>query len=252
MKRLILLRHGESEWNKEKRFTGWSNVNLSPEGHREAIEAGKRMKEDGIQIDRAFTSRLKRANQTLDHVLNELDQKEMPVTRSWHINERSYGALQGHTQAETIARYGKSRVDAWRSKLDAKVPLLDPDDPRTPGQSSEYADVPKEQLPLGESMQMAMDRIVPFYREQVVPCLEKEQTVLIAAHGNILGVLLKYLIEDANKDLKDVERDLGISLIYEPPTGVPMICTFDEKGKLDKIECLADPEEVAKRAGRIG
>lgn len=107
-------------------------------------------------------------------------------------------------------------------------------------------DVPKEQLPLGESLQMAMDRIVPFYRKHVVPCLEKDETVLIAAHGNILGVLLKDLIEDANKDLKDVERDLGISLIYEPPTGVPMICTFDKKEKLDKIECPADPGRSRK------
>ena len=252
MKRLILLRHGESEWNKEKRFTGWSDIDLSAEGHREAAKAGKRLKAEGIQIDQAFTSWLKRAVHTLNHVLDELDQNYIPVTKSWRLNERSYGALQGCFQADVVNQYGKELVSAWRDSLDAQQPVLNPQDPRSPLCQPRYDGIPRDQLPLGESLQMLMDRIVPFYKEQIEPAVAADQTVLIAAHGNALGVLMKYLNDTAAKDPASIEPDVEFPLIYEPPTGIPMVYEFDDDMHIVRFCCLGDREEVLERSGRIG
>src|SRR5919109_1440856 len=186
MQKLVLLRHGESTWNRENRFTGWTDVDLSERGREEAREAGRLFKEDGYVFDLAFTSVLKRAIRTLDIVLDELDLLWIPVIKSWRLNERHYGALQGMNKAETAARHGEAQTKIWRRSYDIPPPPLTPDDPRYPGKDPRYASLTPEELPLTECLKDTVARFLPLWHETIAPAISSGQKVLIAAHGNSL------------------------------------------------------------------
>ncbi|WP_300957783.1 2,3-diphosphoglycerate-dependent phosphoglycerate mutase, partial [Faecalibaculum rodentium] len=193
MKKLVLIRHGESEWNKENRFTGWTDVELSQKGREEARQAGQLLKNQGYSFDKAYTSVLKRANHTLDGVLLELGETDIPVTRSWKLNERHYGALQGLNKAETAAKYGDEQVHEWRRSWDVRPPLLDSDDKRNPVLDPLYKGVPADELPLGESLKDTVRRVVPFFESDIVPEIKAGKNVVIAAHGNSRRARVKFL-----------------------------------------------------------
>ena len=200
MKKLVLIRHGESEWNKENRFTGWTDVELSQKGREEARQAGQLLKNQGYSFDKAYTSVLKRANHTLDGVLLELGETDIPVTRSWKLNERHYGALQGLNKAETAAKYGDEQVHEWRRSWDVRPPLLDSDDKRNPVLDPLYKGVPADELPLGESLKDTVRRVVPFFESDIVPEIKAGKNVVIAAHGNSLRALVKFLDHISDDD----------------------------------------------------
>lgn len=237
MKKLVLIRHGESEWNKENRFTGWTDVELSDKGRDEAAQAGKLLKNQGYHFDKAYTSVLKRANHTLDSVLQEMGQEQIPVSRSWKLNERHYGALQGLNKAETAKKYGDEQVHIWRRSWDVRPPLLDEDDKRNPVKDPLYADVPSDQLPLGESLKDTVQRVIPYFEEEIVPEIQNGKNVLIAAHGNSLRALVKFLDNISDEDI----ADLNI------PTGVPLVYELDDKMKPVRHYYLGDPEAVRAR-----
>jgi len=228
MKKLILLRHGESEWNKENRFTGWTDVDLSEQGQVEAQQAGKLLKAEGYSFDIAFTSVLKRAIRTLWIVLDELDLMWIPVERSWRLNERHYGALQGLNKAETATRYGEAQVHLWRRSYDKRPPALARTDPR-------YRHL-NEILPLTECLKDTVERFLPYWHTTLAPTVRAGQKVIIAAHGNSLRALVKYLDQISDADI--------VSLNI--PTGRPLVYELDEQLKPIMHYYLADPEAVAK------
>ena len=205
MKKLVLIRHGESEWNKENRFTGWTDVELSQKGREEARQAGQLLKNQGYSFDKAYTSVLKRANHTLDGVLLELGETDIPVTRSWKLNERHYGALQGLNKAETAAKYGDEQVHEWRRSWDVRPPLLDSDDKRNPVLDPLYKGVPADELPLGESLKDTVRRVVPFFESDIVPEIKAGKNVVIAAHGNSLRALVKFLDHISDDDIAGLD-----------------------------------------------
>lgn len=237
MKKLVCIRHGESEWNKENRFTGWSDVDLSEKGHEEAKEAGKILKQKDYTFDIAYTSVLKRAIHTLDHVLDGLDEVYLPVIKCWQLNERHYGALQGLNKADTAAKYGEEQVLLWRRSFDVLPPLMDPSDPHAPLNEAMYRNVPKEELPLGESLKTTIERVVPFYEHEIKPHIEGGENVLIVAHGNSLRALYKYLTKTSD------EQIMGINI----PTGVPLVFEFDDQMNLTGHYYLASEEELKKK-----
>lgn len=237
MARLVLIRHGESEWNRENRFTGWTDVDLSEKGHQEAIEAGRLLADAGFHFDRAYTSYLKRAVHTLNHVLDGLDENYLPVTKSWKLNERHYGALQGLNKAETARKYGEEQVHEWRRGYDVMPPLLDPADPTAPANQRMYAGIDPEELPLGESLETTVARVIPYYENEIVPRLANGEDVLVAAHGNSLRALVMML------DQMSPEQVVSLNI----PTGVPIVYEFDEDMKIMKHYELGDPEEIKKR-----
>ncbi|HKT80852.1 MAG TPA: 2,3-diphosphoglycerate-dependent phosphoglycerate mutase, partial [Vicinamibacterales bacterium] len=192
MKKLVLLRHGESLWNKENRFTGWYDVDLSDEGRAEALDAGRVLREGGYRFDVAFTSVLKRAINTQDIALEQLDLKWIPVIKSWRLNERHYGALQGLNKAETAAKHGDAQVKIWRRSYDIPPPPLDPSDERHPSHDPRYAALDPLALPLTESLKETVERVLPYWHDQIVPALRDGRRVLITAHGNSLRALVKY------------------------------------------------------------
>jgi 2,3-bisphosphoglycerate-dependent phosphoglycerate mutase len=216
MSQLIILRHGQSLWNLENKFTGWTNIELSSNGIKEAIEAGQKIKETGIDIDVAFTSVLKRAKDSLDIILNVLDKNRIPVYKSWRLNERHYGALQGLNKKETTLKFGEEQVNLWRRSYDTLPPLLDLDDPRHPRFDSLYQGI--ENLPQGESLHTCQLRVLPYWHSHIFPELKKGNNVLIVAHGNSLRSLMMYL-EHLTK-----EEVLKLQL----PTGTPIIYDFDQ------------------------
>ena len=228
MKKLILLRHGESEWNKENRFTGWTDVDLSEQGQVEAQQAGKLLKAEGYSFDIAFTSVLKRAIRTLWIVLDELDLMWIPVERSWRLNERHYGALQGLNKAETAIRYGEAQVHLWRRSYDKRPPALARTDPR-------YRHL-NEILPLTECLKDTVERFLPYWHTTLAPTVRAGQKVIIVAHGNSLRALVKYLDQISDADI--------VSLNI--PTGIPLVYELDEQLKPIMHYYLADPEAVAK------
>ena len=234
MKKLVLIRHGESKWNKENRFTGWTDVDLSEKGHQEAIEAGKLLKQEGFQFDKAYTSYLKRAIHTLNHVLDELDENYIPVEKTWKLNERHYGALQGLNKADTAKKYGDEQVKIWRRSFDVLPPALEPDDPRAPKNQPHYAKVDPKELPLTESLKTTIDRVVPYYEEVIKPDIEKGDNVIIAAHGNSLRALVKYLDGMSNEDV------LNLNI----PTGVPLVYEFDDNMNVIGHHYLGNQEEL--------
>jgi len=218
MTQLVLLRHGESAWNKENRFTGWVDVGLSDKGVREAVDAGRALKRENIGFDVAHTSVLKRAIRTLWYALEEMDLMWIPQSSSWRLNERHYGALQGLDKAETVAKHGEAQVKVWRRSFDVPPPPLAADDPRGQRQDPRYAPLRPEEIPLTESLKDTIARVLPYWNERIVPDLKAGRRVLIAAHGNSLRGLIKYL--DNIPDAKIVELEI--------PTGVPMLYELDD------------------------
>ncbi|MHB1413848.1 MAG: 2,3-diphosphoglycerate-dependent phosphoglycerate mutase [Chloroflexota bacterium] len=215
MSKLVLLRHGESEWNKENRFTGWTDVDLSEKGIAQAREAGQTLKEGGYTFDIAFTSVLKRAIRTLWLVLDEMDLMWIPVHRSWRLNERHYGALQGLNKAETAEKVGAKQVHEWRRSYDVRPPSLERSDPRYPGHDPQYKDLDEKTLPLTESLQDTVRRLLPYWQDVLAPAIKSGKHVLISAHGNSLRALVKYLDDVADAEISDYNIPTGMPLVYE-------------------------------------
>lgn len=212
---LVVLRHGESQWNANNRFTGWTDVDLTARGIEEAHRAGQRLRQAGFEFDIAFTSVLKRAIRTLWIVLDELDQHWVPVTKTWRLNERHYGALQGLNKTETAERLGREQVHRWRRSFDVPPPPLDSDDPRHPRFDRRYAAVPSHQLPRGESLRDTLDRLLPAWHEQIAPHLRGGACTLVVAHGNSLRALVAYLDRIAPDAIPDLRIPNGIPRVYE-------------------------------------
>ncbi len=234
MYKVVLLRHGESIWNKENLFTGWTDVDLSEKGREEATQAGLMLKEQGFQFDVAYTSVLKRAIRTLWIALDQMDLLWIPVERDWRLNERHYGALQGLNKAETTAKYGEEQVKIWRRSYDIPPPALDVSDPRYPGQDRRYRNLTKQQLPLTECLKDTVDRVLPCWLDVIAPSIRSGKQVLIAAHGNSLRALVKYL--------EDVPDDKIVDLNI--PTGVPMVQELDENLKSIRHYYLGDAAQI--------
>ncbi len=236
MIKLVLLRHGESVWNLENRFTGWTDVGLSEKGVKEAHSSAKWLKEKGFTFDIAYTSVLKRAIATLWIVLEDMDLMWIPVHRSWRLNERHYGALQGLNKLEMVQKYGEEQVLQWRRSYDIRPPALTEDDSRFPGNDPRYRGLKQEELPLTECLKDTVERFLPFWHETVVPSLKQGQRVIIAAHGNSLRALVKYL--DNVSDEAIVKLNI--------PTGIPLVYELDSHLKPLKHYYLADSETLAK------
>jgi 2,3-bisphosphoglycerate-dependent phosphoglycerate mutase len=237
MTNLVLLRHGESIWNKENRFTGWTDVDLSEKGIQEAKQAGKILKKEGYSFDVAFTSVLKRAIRTLWIVQDEMNLMWLPVNISWRLNERHYGALQGLNKAEIAAKYGEEQVLKWRRSYDIRPPALEETDERFPGNDPKYKDLDNKDLPLTECLKDTVERFLPYWHEAIIPLIRSGKRVIISAHGNSIRALVKYV-----DDVSDVDI-VGINI----PTGVPLIYELDESLKPIKNYYLGDPDEI-KRA----
>ena len=215
MHTIVLLRHGESVWNKENRFTGWTDVDLSDRGRDEAREAGRLMKNGGYVFDVAYTSVLKRAIRTLWIVLDVMDLIWIPDAKHWRLNERHYGALQGLNKAETAAKHGEAQTRLWRRSYDVPPPPLTPDDPRSPSRDPRYAGLAPSEIPLTESLKDTVARSLPYWHETIVPAIRSGKRVLIAAHGNSLRALVKYLDEVPESRILDLNIPTGIPLVYE-------------------------------------
>jgi 2,3-bisphosphoglycerate-dependent phosphoglycerate mutase len=241
MYKLVLLRHGESTWNKENRFTGWTDVDLSERGRQEAKRAGETLKAEGFVFDIAYTSVLKRAIRTLWMALDELDLMWIPVVKAWQLNERHYGALQGLNKAETAAEFGDEQVLIWRRSYDVPPPVLTEDDPRYPGKDPRYAALTADELPLTESLKETVARVVPYWHQYIAPDIQAGKRVVIAAHGNSLRALVKYL------DDMSEEAILKLNI----PTGVPLVYELDEALKPIRSYYLGDAEEIAKAAAAV-
>lgn len=234
MHKVVLLRHGESEWNKLNLFTGWTDVDLSEKGIEEAHQAGKIMKEEGYTFDIAFTSVLKRAIKTLYIALEEMDLMWIPVIKSWRLNERHYGALQGLNKAETAEKYGMEKVKLWRRSYDVPPPPLDENDERYPGKDPRYKDLDKKDIPLTESLKLTVERFLPYWHETIAPTIKSGKKVIIAAHGNSLRALVKYLDNISDSDI--VELNI--------PTGIPLVYELDEELKPIRHYYLGDQEAI--------
>jgi len=237
MYKLVLVRHGESDWNRENRFTGWTDVDLSETGVAEAHEGGKLLREGGYVFDVAYTSVLKRAIRTLDIVLREIDQVWLPVHKTWRLNERHYGALQGLNKAETAAKHGEEQVHIWRRSYDVPPPELEPNDPRNPRNDARYKGVPLKDLPLTECLKDTVERFLPYWFEVVAPAIHSGQRVLIAAHGNSLRALVKYLDNIPDEEI------VGLNI----PTGVPLVYELDDYLNPIKHYYLGDQDALKKK-----
>jgi 2,3-bisphosphoglycerate-dependent phosphoglycerate mutase len=241
MYKVVLLRHGESTWNKENRFTGWTDVDLSDKGRDEAHEAGRLLEEGGYVFDLAYTSVLKRAIRTLWIALDVMDQMWLPVEKSWRLNERHYGGLQGLNKAETAAKHGDAQVKIWRRSYDIPPPALDPGDPRHPSRDPRYAGLAAADLPLTESLKDTVARFLPFWHETIAPSIASGKRVLIAAHGNSLRALVKYLDEVSEAEI--VELNI--------PTGIPLVYELDRDLKPLRHYYLGDPAAAAAAAAKV-
>jgi 2,3-bisphosphoglycerate-dependent phosphoglycerate mutase len=241
MTKLVLLRHGESIWNKENLFTGWTDVDLSDQGMAEAKRAGSLIKAEGLTFDIAFTSVLKRAIRTLWVVLDELDLMWIPVEHSWRLNERHYGALQGLNKAQTAAKYGDEQVLIWRRSYDIPPPTLEESDPRYAGTDPRYKGLSVSELPLTECLEDTVARFLPYWHQTIVPTIQAGKKVVIAAHGNSLRALVKYLDNISDEEI----------VALNIPTGVPLVYELDAQLKPTRHYYLGDPEEVAKAAAAV-
>jgi 2,3-bisphosphoglycerate-dependent phosphoglycerate mutase len=241
MIKLVLLRHGESTWNQENRFTGWTDVDLTEQGIREAHQAGRLLKEGGYIFDLAHTSVLKRAIRTLWIALDEMDLMWIPVYRSWRLNERHYGALQGLNKKDTAEKFGMEQVHIWRRSYDIPPPELDETDERFPGRDPRYANLMPGEVPRTESLKMTLERVLPYWHEAIVPGLRGGEKLLIAAHGNSIRALVKYL--DAIPD--DVITELNI------PTGIPLVYELDEDLRAVNHYYLGDQDAVARATASV-
>ncbi len=241
MPTLVLLRHGESTWNKENRFTGWTDVDLTDKGREEARAAGQLLKAGGFTFDLVFTSVLKRAIRTANIAQDELDLLWLPVQRSWRLNERHYGALQGLNKAETAARHGEAQVKIWRRAYDIAPPPLTTDDPRHPSRDPRYEGLAPADLPLTESLKDTVARFLPYWHEAIAPAVQQGQKVLVVAHGNSLRALVKYLDGISDQDI--VELNI--------PTGIPLVYELDGNLKPTSHRYLGDPEAAKKAAEAV-
>jgi 2,3-bisphosphoglycerate-dependent phosphoglycerate mutase len=241
MYKLVLVRHGQSTWNLENRFTGWTDVGLTDLGRDEAHEAGKLLRDGCYVFDVAYTSVLRRAIQTLWTVLTEMNLEWIPVTNAWQLNERHYGALQGLNKAETAEKFGEAQVKIWRRSYDVPPPLLELDDERHPRFDPRYASLTPEQLPATESLKITLERVLPYWHSTLAPVIKSGKRVIIGAHGNSIRALVKYL-----DDISDAEiTELNI------PTGLPLVYELDENLKPIKNYYLGDPEEAARKAAAV-
>ena len=238
---LVLLRHGESTWNKENRFTGWTDVDLSDRGRAEAAEAGRLLAEGGYVFDIAYTSVLKRAIRTLCAALDALDLLWIPVIKSWRLNERHYGALQGLNKAETAAKHGEAQTKIWRRSYDIPPPPLTPDDPRHPSRDPRYADLTAAERPLTESLKDTVDRFLPYWHDTIAPAIRSGKRVLIVAHGNSLRALVKYL------DNVPVSEIVELNI----PTGIPLVYELNDDLTPLRHYYLGDPAAAAAAAARV-
>ena len=236
MKRLVLLRHGQSQWNKENRFTGWVDVPLSENGINEAIEAGKVLKENGFNFKIAYTSYLKRAIKTLWLALEEMDMMWLEVRKTWRLNEKHYGMLQGLNKAETAEKYGADMVQLWRRSFDTPPKPLPVDDESNPKFDIRYAGLTAKEVPLTESLKEVIERLLPYWKSEIEPVLKEKEEVLIAAHGNSLRALVMHL--------KNMSREEILS--FNIPTGIPYVFEFDDNMNLQKDYFLGDPEVIKK------
>ena len=239
--KLILVRHGQSVWNVENLFTGWHDVDLSDQGRQEAAQAGRELVNEKLAVDIAFTSVLKRAIRTLWIALDEMDRMWIPVERSWRLNERHYGALQGLNKAQTVEKHGEAQVKVWRRSYDVPPPKLELDDPRHPRFDARYAGVPAAELPAAESLKDTLARVLPFWNSRIAPELRSGRNVLVAAHGNSLRAMVKMLDNVPEKDI--VELNI--------PTGVPLLYELDANLKPLGSRYLGDPEAIAAAAEAV-
>lgn len=237
MHTLVLIRHGESEWNLENRFTGWTDVDLTEKGISEAKSAGRLLRESGFDFDLCYTSYLKRAIHTLNHVLDNMDRVWLPVQKSWKLNERHYGALQGLNKSETAEKYGEEQVRIWRRSFDVKPPVLDPEDERNPKLQEQYRGVKPENLPLTESLKDTVARVVPYYEKEILPEMRCGKRVMIAAHGNSLRALIMYFEKLTEEEIVSVNV----------PTGTPLVYRLDDEGKVIEKSYLGDQEAIAAK-----
>ena len=236
MKKIVLLRHGESAWNRENRFTGWTDVDLTEKGVGEAYRAGELMKKENFAFDKAYTSYLKRAVKTLNGVLDAMDQDWIPVEKDWRLNEKHYGQLQGLNKAETAAKYGDEQVKIWRRSFDVAPQPLTDDDPRNPRFEARYDSVPDNMLPRTESLKDTIERIMPYWKETIFPSLKDAEEFLVVAHGNSLRGIIKHLKGISDEDIVNLNL----------PTAVPYVFEFDDDMKLVKDYFLGDPQEIKK------
>lgn len=223
MQKLVLMRHGESIWNLENRFTGWTDVDLSPEGMEQAKRAGRLLKKLDYNFDEAFTSYLKRSIKSLDIVLEELDHLWIPVQKSWRLNERFYGALQGLNKNDTIAKYGAEQVGKWRRDPNDHPPAITKEDERYPGHDLRYKDLTERELPLTENLSETMDRVLPYWNEIIIPSIRKNQKVFICAHHNSLRALIKYIDNLSDEEVTSLEIPTAVPLVYELDEGLNRI-----------------------------
>ncbi len=241
MMKLVLIRHGESEWNKLNLFTGWTDVDLSDKGREEAKNAGKVLKEEGYDFDVCYTSYLKRAIHTLNIALDEMDRAWLPVVKSWKLNERHYGALQGLNKSETAEKYGEDQVKIWRRSFDVKPPALDESDERSATKMEMFRNVDKADLPAHESLETTIERVIPYFNDVIKKDMEAGKRVVIAAHGNSLRALVKYF-EDLSSD-----EIIGVNI----PTAVPLVYEFDDNFKVINHYYLGDQEALKAKMDAV-
>lgn len=241
MHKLVLIRHGESTWNLENRFTGWTDVDLTPTGLSQAIQAGRLLKAEGWDFDLCYTSVLKRATRTLWHVLDEMDRTWLPVGHSWRLNERHYGALQGLNKAETAKKFGDDQVLVWRRSYDTPPPALEPGDPRSERGDIRYARLKPEEIPLTECLKDTVARVLPFWNESMGPAIRAGKRVLVSAHGNSIRALVKYLDNVSDSEI------VGLNI----PNGIPLVYELDANLKPIRHYYLGDAEAAAKAAAAV-
>jgi len=249
MYKIVLIRHGESTWNKENRFTGWTDVDLSEKGVSEAIEGGQVLKREGYVFDASYTSLLKRAIKTYNLVTEQLDQMWIPVKRSWRLNERHYGALQGLNKAETAQKFGEDQVKIWRRSYDIPPPPLTADDERFPGKDPRYADLAPADLPLTECLKDTVARFLPLWHDEIAPVIKSGKRVLIVAHGNSLRALVKYLDQVSDADIVELNIPTGMPLVYELDADLKPIKSY-YLGDAEKVK--AAMEAVARQGKKQG
>lgn len=241
MMKLVLIRHGESEWNKLNLFTGWMDVDLSEKGREEAQNAGRLLKEEGCDFDICYTSYLKRAIHTLNIALDEMDRAWLPVVKTWKLNERHYGALQGLNKSETAEKYGEEQVKIWRRSFDVKPPELDDNDERSASKQAMYRDVNKSLLPRNESLETTIERVIPYFEETIKPDMRAGKRVIIAAHGNSLRALVKYFDKLSDEDI------IGVNF----PTAVPLVYEFDDDFNVTNHYYLGDQEALKAKMAAV-
>lgn len=241
MYKLVLIRHGESVWNKENKFAGWIDVDLSEKGIEEATNAGKKLKANGFSFDLAFTSLLKRANRTLDLVLNELGQNNIEIRKSWKLNERHYGALQGMNKSEMALKYGEDQVKKWRRGYDVDIPPISKDSEMYPGNDPMYADLKESEIPLSENLKMVVERVLPYWNDSIVPEIKKNRKIIISASGNSLRALIKYLDNMSESEIVE----------FNMPTAIPLIYELNDELKPISKRFLASDEELKEAIEKV-